>query len=222
VQESLFDLGLLVHLGHQGRACATPLKEGRPTLTVIDVTGIHTVRVKYCGCKAGQKGYERREQLMRSAWFPATWVDPRTVFTYEVLNDFHVSSSLWPWRIRSPSNRFSICNRRPIFTATGEHFSVSSTTLSSGQTLYVLSGVLREVPQLTMWQRRYNEFSCVMRQYRHLVMLKRAGRVHDPELIISTLGHQLRFECPACPHDGKNLPDGWEKDPLTYVEVDCA
>jgi hypothetical protein len=41
--------------------------------------------------------------------------------------------------------------------------------------------------------------------------LKRAGRAHDPAGIEATSNGGLMVECPACPHPGRNLPDGWEK-----------
>ena len=41
--------------------------------------------------------------------------------------------------------------------------------------------------------------------------LKRAGRGHAQGGIDVTLRGELMVECPACPHPGRNLPDGWEK-----------
>ncbi|TFK79917.1 hypothetical protein K466DRAFT_504786, partial [Polyporus arcularius HHB13444] len=60
---------------------------------------------------------------------------------------------------------------------------------------------------------RYKQFSHVIRLWRHLVMLKRAGRAHDPAGISATQPGSLAVECPACPHPDKNLPDGWESAP---------
>lgn len=45
------------------------------------------------------------------------------------------------------------------------------------------------------------------------MMLKRAGRGHDPDGIDNTAAGELAVECPACPHPGKNLPVGWENAP---------
>jgi hypothetical protein len=39
---------------------------------------------------------------------------------------------------------------------------------------------------------------------------KRAGRGHEPGGIDATSKGELTVECPACPHPGRNLPDGWE------------
>ncbi|KAI0696131.1 hypothetical protein C8T65DRAFT_583713 [Cerioporus squamosus] len=57
------------------------------------------------------------------------------------------------------------------------------------------------------------QFSHVVRLWRHLVMLKRAGRAHDPAGIEATEPGGLAVECLACPHPGKNLPVGWESAP---------
>ena len=60
---------------------------------------------------------------------------------------------------------------------------------------------------------RYNQFLPVIRIWRHLKMLKRAGHGHDPAGITSTLDGECTVECPACPHPGINLPEGWEEAP---------
>ncbi|KAJ7292244.1 hypothetical protein C8J57DRAFT_1445287 [Mycena rebaudengoi] len=58
---------------------------------------------------------------------------------------------------------------------------------------------------------RYHEFLRMAREWRHLQMLKRAGRLHDPEGILSTKPGECALLCPACPHPGKNLPNDWDK-----------
>ncbi|KAH8106476.1 hypothetical protein DFH11DRAFT_1691850 [Phellopilus nigrolimitatus] len=59
------------------------------------------------------------------------------------------------------------------------------------------------------YPKRYDEFLRVTRMYRHLILVKRAGRGHDPEGVDATRPGQLALECPACPHPGKNLPNEW-------------
>jgi hypothetical protein len=50
--------------------------------------------------------------------------------------------------------------------------------------------------------------------------LKRGGRGHDPAGIDATSNGELTVECPACPHPGRNLPDGWENaGALLYVSL---
>lgn len=52
-----------------------------------------------------------------------------------------------------------------------------------------------------------------MRIWRHLKMLKRGGRGQDPHGAEGTQEGELAIECPACPHPGRNLPEGWENAP---------
>ncbi|KAI0684667.1 hypothetical protein C8T65DRAFT_712959 [Cerioporus squamosus] len=60
---------------------------------------------------------------------------------------------------------------------------------------------------------RYPSFMLMARQWRHLKMMKRGGRGHDPAGVKATARGECAVECPACPQDGKNLPNGWENAP---------
>ena len=51
---------------------------------------------------------------------------------------------------------------------------------------------------------RYPAFLCMMREYRHLKQLMRAGRGHDPQGVESTQEGECAVKCPACPHPGIN------------------
>jgi hypothetical protein len=53
----------------------------------------------------------------------------------------------------------------------------------------------------------------MVRQYRHLKMLKRAGRGNDPAGAGGTLPRQCAVVCPACPVPGVNLEDTWRDVP---------
>ncbi|KAG2127943.1 hypothetical protein DEU56DRAFT_872715 [Suillus clintonianus] len=60
---------------------------------------------------------------------------------------------------------------------------------------------------------RYECFMRMLREWRHLTMLKRSGRGHDPKGLDATVEGECAVLCPACPHPGKNLPDNWENAP---------
>jgi hypothetical protein len=60
---------------------------------------------------------------------------------------------------------------------------------------------------------RYREFLRMVREFRHLLMLKRGGRAHDPTGVAGTQPGELAIQCPACPRPGVNLPDSWESAP---------
>ena len=50
---------------------------------------------------------------------------------------------------------------------------------------------------------------CV-RQWRHLKDIKRGAAGHTSVAIDGLGDGALAVECPACPHPGRNLPQGWE------------
>jgi hypothetical protein len=53
------------------------------------------------------------------------------------------------------------------------------------------------------------------RQWQHLLLLKRAGRGHDPceDRINATKAGEIALLCPACPYLGINLPPEWYTAP---------
>ncbi|KAJ3552075.1 hypothetical protein NM688_g4347 [Phlebia brevispora] len=66
---------------------------------------------------------------------------------------------------------------------------------------------------LTMHYDRLKAFLRIVREYRHLKMLKRAGRGHETGGIPATRPGDLCVLCPACPRPGVNLPDNWRNAP---------
>lgn len=68
---------------------------------------------------------------------------------------------------------------------------------------------------------RYRGLLRMSLQWRHLKMLKRGGRGHDPSGVAGTQHGELAIVCPSCPIPGINLPSDWEdasKDTTGYVE----
>ncbi|GBE78369.1 hypothetical protein SCP_0112540 [Sparassis crispa] len=59
----------------------------------------------------------------------------------------------------------------------------------------------------------YPAFMRIMRMWRHLKMLKRAGWGHEPGGVQATQPGSCAILCLVCPHPGKNLPPDWEKTP---------
>ncbi|PPQ80537.1 hypothetical protein CVT24_002657 [Panaeolus cyanescens] len=63
-----------------------------------------------------------------------------------------------------------------------------------------------------------NNFLRVIRIWRHLFSLKRAGCGHNPEGVSATRPGETMIECPACPHPLKNLPSDWDTNTkLAYL-----
>jgi hypothetical protein len=61
------------------------------TFVVIDVTGVQYVDVNFCNCDSR---VERRQQLMRACWWPATARDPQTCATFAVVRLFQLLNCL--------------------------------------------------------------------------------------------------------------------------------
>jgi len=59
---------------------------------------------------------------------------------------------------------------------------------------------------------------CV-RQWRNLKQIKRGGGGHFAAGLAAVPDGMFAVECPACPHPGRNLPEGWDQAPedVRYV-----
>ncbi|KAJ2911434.1 hypothetical protein MD484_g8984, partial [Candolleomyces efflorescens] len=60
---------------------------------------------------------------------------------------------------------------------------------------------------------RYTAWLRMIREWRHLRLLKRMGRGHDPSGVAGTLPGELAVLCPACPYPDVNLPPDYEQQP---------
>jgi hypothetical protein len=86
-RESLRNLGLRLQLGHEGSACPCP-SAGPPGFMIFDNSGVHSMNIDYCDCPNDDVP-DRRTQLLRQGWFPATFTRPNTVITFDCLETFH-------------------------------------------------------------------------------------------------------------------------------------
>ena len=89
MQTSLHNLGLVVHLGHQGLPCSF-LGQMLDNFTVVHMNGVHTVKVQFCACH-GER-FQPKFQLLRCLWLPASTQDLCTAFMFKVLNAYHLLS----------------------------------------------------------------------------------------------------------------------------------
>lgn len=77
-------LGLRVQLGHVDLLCPLP-KPAPASFTILDTNGLHTVDVNFCHC---DRVISKRQQLLRSGWWPATVHHPQTCVTERCLEQF--------------------------------------------------------------------------------------------------------------------------------------
>ncbi|KAJ7916661.1 hypothetical protein B0H13DRAFT_1609156 [Mycena leptocephala] len=172
---ALYDLGLVIQLGHpHGYACSTSTCAHKG-FVLMDITGIHTVRVNFCECDAC---VSHRQQLMRVRWWPATVKNPKTCATFGLIRLFQIMNCLGK------------------VAAYDFVRSLELLTNNNG---------------LTPPPNRRRAFRHIVRQYRMTLMMKRAGRGHSPSGISGTAQGELALRCRACPQDGRNVPDGWDK-----------
>ncbi|SJL13406.1 uncharacterized protein ARMOST_16849 [Armillaria ostoyae] len=84
--QSLQGLGLRVQLGHElGSTCPCSSPASKD-FAVLHSNSIHNVSVDFCACSPAT---ERRQQLLRASWWPATPTDPQTATTFPLLRLFH-------------------------------------------------------------------------------------------------------------------------------------
>ena len=84
---TLAGLGLRIQLGHDGGPCPCP-SCGPQNFVVFDLSGAHAINIDYCECTP-DKSLEKRLQLLRKRWFPATLARLQTVFTFDCLEFLH-------------------------------------------------------------------------------------------------------------------------------------
>ncbi|KAI9431069.1 hypothetical protein H4582DRAFT_2060255 [Lactarius indigo] len=84
-----FGFGTAADLGFNNSKPGRRDKDGNPIITVIDRSGVHDIGVSWCCCPEAP---EHDMQLMTAGLFPATFRNPRTAFTFRVLEDFHLDN----------------------------------------------------------------------------------------------------------------------------------
>lgn len=85
---SLCALGLRICLMHDGQPCPSMQDTYDGTLCVVaHINGIHKIRVLFCSCQGHPP---KLLQLVQAKLFPGTVDEPRSLFTFAVLKDFHL------------------------------------------------------------------------------------------------------------------------------------
>src|SRR5260221_3552548 len=72
-----------------GFSSSKPEQNSNPVITIIDRSGVHEIGVRWCCCPDAP---ERDMQLMAAGLFPASFQNPRTAFTFRVLEEFHLDN----------------------------------------------------------------------------------------------------------------------------------
>ena len=64
-------------------------KDSNPVITIVDRFGVHGIGVRWCCCPNAP---DHDMQLMTAGLFPATFRNPKTAFTFRVLEEFHLDN----------------------------------------------------------------------------------------------------------------------------------
>lgn len=154
---------------------------------IVASTGIFKHSLQWCTCLIA---LERHIQLLRARLFPATFISPKTAFTFEVLDHFHLDALECQ---TSAMNFMSKLHRRTneIFPGT------------------VLVRINR-LTQFSLWfmypslQNRYQDLLHVSQEWRDLRNHMCGGQAHDH--VTDFVPGALALFCPACPQLGINIP----------------
>jgi len=90
------------------------------------------------------------------------------------------------------------------------------TTKASTYNFYCRLEKLMNNTGIGLPKNRYRSLFRMSMQWRHLKLLKWAGRGHDPAGVDATEPGQLAIKCPSCPHRGINLLNDFESAPEAY------
>ena len=80
-------LGLQISLGHDGEPCPNALLSSPEQVSAVDINGIHTCKILYCHC---HWQLNKHLQLIRHGLFPSSVKQPTLLFTFRLLDDFHI------------------------------------------------------------------------------------------------------------------------------------
>lgn len=78
-------------------------------MTVVDGSGIHKVKFRFCECHQSSFS-SKRAQLLRAEWYPATLSDPETCAMFRVLEDI-----LMPITPRIATKPLAACSTNGFF-----------------------------------------------------------------------------------------------------------
>jgi hypothetical protein len=82
-QIPLGELGLVIHVRHDGRPC--PAARTTMKFILVNGTGLHRFNLAFCGCKI----LDPHIQLLRSGFYPSTEEQPRSAWSFSFLDTFH-------------------------------------------------------------------------------------------------------------------------------------
>ncbi|EIW84486.1 hypothetical protein CONPUDRAFT_40308, partial [Coniophora puteana RWD-64-598 SS2] len=105
--------------------------------------------------------------------------------------------------------------------ALAQYSALMSRTKVSAHGYYQALETLSDPLGLDVPTSHYKAFLRIIRQYEYIRIMKEAGRGNVINGIDTTRAGELAVACPACPHPGINLPEGWENADLSQKFLYC-
>lgn len=196
---SLKSIGLRVQLGHINSSCVLPVP-GHQDFIVLHTNGLHYVAVDFCGCN---ERIPHHQQLLRCEWFPATVYQPQTCATFRLLELFHVITL---------TGKLSAHEFYKSLEHLTDNLDINIPKVDVPSNL-----VFRMLTPFA--KTRYRALMRMIRMWRHLKFMKRAGRGNLANGLITTRSGDLAVVCPACPMPDVNIPEDWKDAPLELKSV---
>ncbi|KAJ7717054.1 hypothetical protein B0H16DRAFT_1316196 [Mycena metata] len=178
---SLYELGLVMQLGHRPGFTCPAVKPADKDFVIIDVTGVHYVRLNFCECDACIAHRQQSSQVL----FRLHYIYP----THDVKNP-------------QTCAMFAVVRMFQILNCLGK--------VSAHDFVRTLE-LLTNNDGLNPPANCRRSFRLIVCQYRMTQMMKCCGRSHAPSGVLSTAQGELALQCRACPQPGRNLPDGWDR-----------
>ncbi|KAJ6492734.1 hypothetical protein C8R47DRAFT_1070284 [Mycena vitilis] len=205
---SELDVETRIQLGHPPGEFCSRARPAHKDFVIIDTLGIRIVKLNFCGCDST---VEHRQQLMRACLWPATSIDPQTCATFNAVRLFEAQNCLGKISAYDFVRSLELLSNNDGLETVDKEGAPKPPPVSpiSVQSIGILT---------VMAQDRRRAFRAIVRQYRMMEMLKRAGRGQDDSGVAGTGQGELALPCRACPHPEINLPDGWDK--INWDEMD--
>ncbi|KAL0568500.1 hypothetical protein V5O48_013480 [Marasmius crinis-equi] len=89
---TLHQLGLRVQVGHAAHETCRNRRPARSGFCIVDIDSIQEIELDFCQCQAAEIVGDSWKQLMQARLFPATLLEPRTAFTFRMLEFFHAAT----------------------------------------------------------------------------------------------------------------------------------
>jgi len=200
--------------------------DGNPFVTVVDVSGIHHLPVVFCSCDT--RDSEIDIAYLRMGLFPASFDIIKTLFTFDVLQDFRASNlecktSAYQYyqklrRLTCPAFPTAVLNRYRELRRVSRQY--------RNMKLWKIHGRAHDEPEgpegMVAAARRTDLAGQVDLDGEPMVFDEEFTRAFTQQEPDAVPRGKLASFCPACPQPGVNLCDNWEDDDQQYAAMESA